>query len=176
MEYNQILESRRSTRHYLDKEIPDDVLVELLASVSVAPSWHNYQPARYHVIKSKEMIEAITQTLPTFNQNNIKNAPVLIVTSIVLNQSGFLKGQPANELVNSWGYYDGGLSNMHLIFKATDLGLGTLIIGLRNADKIRNLLNIDPSESIMSVISVGYPERMTPMPKRKDLKEVIKFY
>lgn len=176
MEFSQILETRRSVRHYLEKEIPEEVIKELLESVNHAPSWHNYQPARYHVVQSKEMIKQIAQTLPGFNQNNVRNAPLLIVTSIVLNQSGFLKGVPANELVNHWGYYDGGLSNMHLIFKATDLGLGTLIIGLRNADKIRELLQIDEQESIMSVISVGYPEKASTMPKRKEFNDVIKFY
>ncbi|HHX52439.1 MAG TPA: nitroreductase [Erysipelothrix sp.] len=176
MELNEILKTRRSVRHYQDKEIADDVLFELLDSVRVAPSWHNYQPARYHVIRDAQLKEKISKTLPSFNQNNVKNAPVLIVTTIVLNQSGFLKGEPANELVNHWGYYDGGLSNAHLLLKATDLGLGTLVIGLRNADKIREILDIPEEESIMSVISLGYPEKVSTMPKRKQFDEIIKIY
>ena len=43
-----------------------------------------------------------------------------------------------------------------LILKAKDLGLDTLVMGIRDSEKIREALNIPENEEIVSVISVGY--------------------
>ncbi len=50
-------------------------------------------------------------------------------------------------------------SERNLILKATELGLSTLIMGLRDGDKIRDMLSIPESETIVSVIAVGKPMR-----------------
>ena len=60
-----------------------------------------------------------------------------------------------NELGNGWGCYDLGLQNENLVLKAADLGLSTLIMGLREADRLREILNIPETETIVSVIAVG---------------------
>ena len=40
------------------------------------------------------------------------------------------------------GCYDLGLQNENLILKAKELGYGTLIMGLRAGDKLREILSI----------------------------------
>lgn len=64
-------------------------------------------------------------------------------------------GQYANECEEGWGYYDLGLASENLVLAATALGLGTLIMGIRNAEGLRKLLNIPEEQQIVSVISVG---------------------
>ena len=124
------------------------------------------------------MLKKFKETcLPEFNRNNCANAPVLIVTTFVKDRSGFEKnGSPNNELQNGWGIYDSGLSNQNLILKATDLGLGTLVMGIRNEKAMRNLLDIPASEIILSVIAVGYPDIDPEMPKRQTNEEIAKYY
>ncbi|MFQ7173914.1 MAG: hypothetical protein ACLRQF_18750 [Thomasclavelia ramosa] len=52
---------------------------------------------------------SLKRCLPEFNQENCKNAPVLIA-SFIPNRSGFERdGTPSNELANGWGCYDLGL-------------------------------------------------------------------
>lgn len=74
------------------------------------------------------------------------------------------------------GYYDCGLHNENLVLKATDLGLDTLIMGIRDAKKLAEILNISESEQIVSVISVGYRAIEPQKPKRKSVEEIAKFY
>ena len=83
---------------------------------------------------SKEVLETIKKDcLPKFNSNSVENAPVLIITSFVKNSSGYEKnGEETNELGNGWGFYDLGLHNENLLLKAKDLGLDTLVIGIRD--------------------------------------------
>ncbi|MCI9049633.1 MAG: nitroreductase [Coprobacillus sp.] len=177
MELQKVLESRRSIRKYLKKPVEKKDLEKIIEAAILAPSWKNSQVTRYYVVQSDDMLQQVKQCLPEFNQNNVKDAPILIISTIILNRSGYERnGEACNELENGWGYYDCGLHNMNLILKATELGLSTLIMGIRDAKKISELLNIPVSESIVSVIGVGYQDIEPSMPKRKTVEEITKFY
>lgn len=68
---------------------------------------------------------------------------VLLVSTFVHNRAGFQKdGTADNEIGNGWGCYDLGLQNENLILKAEELGYGTLIMGIRDADKIREFCSV----------------------------------
>jgi len=178
MEFNTVIQARRSIRKYHNKEVNHSLIEEMIQSAIMAPSWKNSQTARYHVVTKDEILARIKDDcLPTFNAENVKNAPVLIVTSFIRDCSGYEKtGQPSNELGNYWGCYDLGLHNQNLILKATELGLGTLIIGIRDEERLRKLLNIPTTEIIISVIAVGYPDIFPKAPKRFQVSDITKFY
>lgn len=178
MEFNEVVHHRRSVRKYVDKPVPKELIEEMIAYAIEAPSWKNAQTARYHIAYSPAMVSALKQEgLAPFNAVNTKDAPVLIVTTFVKDRAGYDRdGTPSNELGNLWGSYDLGLHNENLILKASDLGLDTLVMGIRDADKIRELLHIDDSEIIVSVISVGYGDSHPDMPKRKRIEEIATFY
>ncbi len=91
MEFQEILEKRKSTRKYISgKKVSPDMIREMLSAATLAPSWKNSQTARYYVVTSEEMLAKVKeQALPPFNANNVKDAPVLIVTSYVKDRSGF---------------------------------------------------------------------------------------
>lgn len=77
---------------------------------------------------------------------------------------------------NGWGYYDLGLQNENFVLKAKELGLDTLIMGIRDGEAIRNFLDVPENEQVVSVIAVGYGEKDVQMPKRKSVSEIAKFY
>lgn len=177
MELQKVLETRRSIRKYKNKPVKKEDIEKMIEAAILAPSWKNSQVTRYYVIQDPDMLKKVKGALPEFNQNNVKDASVLIASTIVLNRSGFEKnGTPSNELGNGWGYYDCGLQHMNLILKATELGLSTLIMGLRNEKVIRELLSIPETESVVSVIAVGYQDNDPSMPKRKTIEDITQFY
>ena len=177
MELQKSMESRRSIRSYRNQEVETDKLEAMIRAALLAPSWKNSQVTRYYVVRGKGTLARVTNALPEFNQKNIQNAPVLIVTSIVTNRSGFQPdGTPSNELGNGWGCYDCGLQSMNLLLKATELGHSTLVMGIRDARKIREILSIPDTEDVVSVIAVGYSDADPQMPRRKSLEEVARFF
>jgi len=179
MEFQEVIESRRSVRKYDSaKKVDEATIKEIIKAAILAPSWKNSQSARYYVIRSEEILATFKQTcLPPFNANNSADAPVLIITAFVKNSSGFApSGEPINELGNSWGAYDLGLNNSILLLKAKDMGLDTLVMGIRDADKIREMLSIGEDEMIVSVIALGYGTQRPKMPKRKAAEEIVKFF
>ena len=57
MEVNEALLKRRSTRKYLDKEISDEQIDELLHAAMSGPSACNKKPWEFYVIKNKETLK-----------------------------------------------------------------------------------------------------------------------
>ena len=85
-------------------------------------------------------------------------------------------GIPTNELGNGWGCYDCGLQNENLLLKATELELSTLVMGIRDGGKLRDILQIPDQEAVMAVIGLGYSEAAPKMPKRKRVEEIAHFF
>lgn len=178
MEFQQVIESRRSIRKYNpEQKVTKEQMEELIQAAIMAPSWKNSQTARYYCVMSEEMLEKVrTECLPQFNANNSLGAGALTVTTFVKNRSGYEKtGEPTNELGNGWGLYDLGIANENLILKAADMGLGTLVMGIRDETKLREVLDIPEDQIVVSVIAVGYPTVIPEKKKRKAVEEVAVF-
>ncbi len=178
MELNQVIAARRSIRAYEEgKAVSREAVEEILRAAAMAPSWKNSQTARSYVVMSEPLVDQVRETcLPEFNQKNCRHAPVLIVTAFVKGRSGFdNQGNAVNELGDEWGAYDLGLHNENLVLKARDMGLATLIMGIRDEAKLRELLPIPKEQQIGAVIALGYAEGQPKMPARKELSETAVF-
>jgi nitroreductase len=101
---------------------------------------------------------------------------VLIVSTFERGKSGFFQGNATNEVGEGWGAYDNGLSNCYLILKARAMGFDTLIMGMRESDKLRALFNIPENETVMAVIALGYRKNQPIQPRHRPLDDVVKFY
>ncbi len=179
MDYSTLIKARRSVRKYQEgTSISDAAINEILQAAQMAPSWKNTQTGRDYIIKSADMVDKIKKdTLPEFNQRSTKNAPVIIVTAFEKNISGFEKdGTPANELGNEWGAYDLGLQNAYMLLKAKELGIDSLIMGIRDSEKLRKELGIPSSQQVAAVIALGYSAAEPMCPKRKELDEIRKVF
>ena len=176
--FDEIIRARRSVRNYdPDKRVPREVVEQLIAAATEAPSWKNQQTSRYYVVASADMLAKLKSCLLSQNQITVKDTPVLIVTTFVKGVVGFNNdGTPTNELGDGWGIYDLGLHNALLLLKATDLGLDSLVLGLRDAEAVRTLLDIPQEEVIVSVIGIGYRSKDSNRPPRKAVADIAKFY
>jgi nitroreductase len=174
--FDEVLTTRRSIRNYdATKKISETEVRELLKAAQEAPSWANQQPTKYYVAISPEKLAAV-QEMVGGNKDRIKNAPVLIVSTFERGKSGFFGNTPTNEVGDGWGAYDNGLSNCYLVLKARAMGFDTLIMGMREADKLRELFAIPENESVMAVIALGYRAGEPRKPNHRPLDEIVKFF
>jgi len=175
MEFKELIKDRRSVRNY-SNPVPHEDLVAILDDARMAPSWKNSQTYRCYAVETPEKLTAFREAaLPAFNQKNSLNA-AYIVSTFVKGISGFNADEPANEPGNCWGAYDLGLHDAYLLLSARDHGYDTLIMGLRDASAIRQILEIPENEEIMSVIAVGKRAAEPAFRPRKELEEVAKFF
>ena len=158
---------RYSVRKYLDKDVEEEKLREVLEAGRLAPSACNYQPWKFIVVRDKETRKKIAE--PTTWAKFIAEAPVLIVACKV--RDGFLMG----------GWYDSaildiGIALDHMTLQATHLGLGTCWIGDFNEKLVKELLEIPENVRVVALLTLGYPrEKKIPKKKRKPFEEVISF-
>lgn len=178
MKLFKAIETRRSIRKYKSKEVSKDDIKTILKAALDAPSWKNSETPRYYVISNSEMLDSLRENcLPPFNARNCENAPVIIVLTFVRGKSGTnADGTWANECEEGWGYFDLGLAAENLCLAARGLGLGTLIMGIRNAAGLRELLQVPEEEQIVAVISLGYPDIDPKRPERRKLKETVHYF
>ena len=176
MEFKELITARRSIRKY-EGGISHEDLAEILRAAQQAPSWKNQQTSRCYAVETPETLEDLREkALPSFNRNSSARA-ALVVTTFVKDTVGFdNEGKADNEIGNGWGAYDLGLHDAYLVLAAKNLGYGTLIMGLRDAEVLRAKLGIPANEEIMSVIAVGKAaESPAPRP-RKAMEEVVRFF
>lgn len=177
MEFQELIEKRRTVRKYAEgNTVTKEDILTMIKAAQEAPSWKNSQTGRYYCIMDEADVARFRQEcLPEMNAGKCENA-VLIISTFVHDRAGFQKdGTADNELGNGWGCYDLGLQNENLVLKATELGFGSLIMGIRDADKIREFLDIPQEETVVAVIAVGVPGEQPGRSKRKEVEEIVKF-
>ncbi len=177
MEISQAIEKRRSIRLYTSGKIPNEDIESIVHAGEMAPSWKNTQVPRYYAVKSAEMKRKLKECLPARNSNNTRNASCFIVICFEKGLSGYAKnGSPDNEVGGNWGYFDCGLACQNMALKAYDMGYGTLVMGVRDEKKIRDLLSVPPSQSITAILAIGHPAIDPSAPRRKPVKDILKIY
>lgn len=177
MEFQNLIEKRRTVRKYAaGNAVSKEDVLAMVKAAQEAPSWKNSQTGRYYcIMNEKDVARFREKCLPKMNAGKCENA-VLIVSTFVHNRAGFQRdGSADNELGNGWGCYDLGLQNENLVLKATELGYGTLIMGIRDADEIREFCDVPESETVVAVIAVGVPGEEPGRPKRKETGDIVKF-
>ena len=173
---DEVFASRRSVRAYEPgRTISEAQIRELFAATQNAPSWANMQPTKYYVALSQEKHDAVLEMIGG-NKDRVVNACAFVVSTFEKGKSGFFRGMPANDAGEFWGAYDNGLSNAYFVLKARAMGFDTLIMGMREADKLRTLFDIPEEEAVMAVIALGYRAQEPNTPAHRPLDEIVKFF
>ncbi len=179
MKFDEVIAIRRSVRKFeQDKIVSKEQILEMIKAARLAPSWKNSQTGRYYVVMEPNKLSQVRACLAPQNQIVTQNVNALIITTFVKNISGFKSdGTPDNELGNGWGAYDLGLQNALLLLKATDMGIDSIVLGLRDAAQLRQVLAIADDEEVGAVIALGYRNvQNIPQPLRKDLSEIVHLF
>ena len=119
MEVKDALLKRRSIRKYLDKEVSDEIIEELLHAAMSGPSACNRRPWIFYVIKDQDKLSELRKASRFSNMN----APLAIVVVGDLSRSLPL------QLKDFW-IQDCSAATENILLRATDLGLGSLWCGI----------------------------------------------
>ena len=164
MDFTKLVEERRSCRSFTNEPVSKTDIEEIIKCALMAPSWRNSETGRYYVAIDQDAINEVYECLPDFNQKSSKNAAYIIAT--------FKKGI-SGDGDDNWGSYDLGLQNSYLILKARELGYDTLIMGLRDENKLREIFSIPDDEIMLPVIAIGKRNGDLSLRQRKELDEVL---
>ncbi len=176
-----LLKERRSIRAYKDEIVSREIMDKIFEAARFAPSWANYQIARYTCISNPEKIAALINDGVkgfVYNINTLKNAKNVLVLSFVKGKSGKLdltKPEYATAQENSWEIFDAGIACQTFCLAAHAYGVGTCIMGVIDNDGIAKVAELPEDETVGALIVYGYPEGEIPGTTRKETSEIVRY-
>ena len=167
-----IIKQRRSIRNYSEKPVPDKILQSILEAVQWTPSWANTQCWEIVVVKNPEVKSMIQQAVPASNPafKSIVTAPVVLAVCAKLGTSGYYKGVVTTKF-GDWFMFDLGLATQSICLAAQDQGVGSLVVGLYEHDKVNAALNLPDGIDNVALIPLGYSTKVPNPPKRRNIDD-----
>ena len=151
MDVSEAIRTRYSCRHYQDKPLEPEKLAAVLEAARQAPSAKNLQDWRLVVVTDKQTKKKLA--VAANNQTFLEEAGAIIVACTVSDHV-MRCGQAV-------GPIDVAIALEHICLQATELGLATCWIGSFYPDKVRPIVGIPDSVTIIELMALGYPDRRT---------------
>lgn len=181
MDAIEMIKERRSIRKFKDKKVDREIMREIVDISRWAPSWVNYQIARYTLVDDEEIIKKLaTEGVNGFvyNIDTLKNAKGVAILSFVKGKSGKLdleKDDYATSKANVWEVFDAGIACQTFCLAAHAKGIGTCIMGVIDEKLISKIINLPQEETVAALIVYGYEDGHPSPTPRKDIDEIMRF-
>lgn len=179
MEALECIRTRRSIRKFKEEAVSHDTIDAIVAASAMAPSWKNTQISRYNIIENKSILDNIADNCVLnfeYNQKTIKRAPQLVVVSIIEKRCGYEKdGSFSTSKEDRWEMFDAGIASQTFCLAAHDMGVGTVILGIFDEDKVAKAINLPEGQKVAALIAIGYPDQECEAPKRKTTDELVRY-
>ncbi|SHF11622.1 Nitroreductase [Mariniphaga anaerophila] len=150
----EILRNRRSIRKYTKQPIEQEKLETLKEALLRSPSSKNINPWEFIFVDDAEILEELKDCKP-HGATPLRSAPLAVVIC-------------ADENKNDVWIEDCSIASILLQLTAQSLALGSCWIQIRNrqysetvsSEKyIQNLLRIPEHFRVLSIVTIGYPEK-----------------
>ena len=170
--FTELLKKRRAIRDFQDKEVPLNVIEEILQESTLAPSASNGQPCRFTIVNCKKTIKALsdeskTNLLQDYAQNKSSLNPAYVDLLKDKNFNVFYNAPGVIYIIGSTSVgsldWDGALAISYMMFSAVNRGLGTCWIHLGSYirdPQLKALLGIPDGCRIVAPIIIGYPKEI----------------
>lgn len=158
MDFLQLVKERESTRKYSNHPVEIEKIEYILEACRLAPSACNSQPWKFVMVTDRELAlqvaNATFSPMLQFNRFTVQ-APVMAV--LVMEPAKMLSKIGSTVKGKDLSLIDTGIVAEHFCLAATQLGLGTCMLGWFDEKKVHELLSIPKNKRIPLIISLGYP-------------------
>lgn len=177
MKFFELVKNRQSVRNYKNAEV-DRVLIEnIVEGARLSPSACNSQPWKFIIVDNSKVREELVKSIydPLIGMNKFAlAAPVFIV--VVAERRNLASGIGAKIKGIDYTSLDIGIACEHICLGASELGLGTCMIGWFKEKGIKDTLLIPKNKEVKLIISLGYSENDEVRNKVRKSKEDIMNY
>lgn len=165
METFDIILKRRSIRKYIaGKKLAKEQIEKLLSAAMMAPTGRNIQEWEFMVIEDAATLKSIQTVHP--HASALDTAPCAILVA----------ANTESENAKRFWRGDCGAATQNILLAATDMGLGTLWLGLEcapeRAEGIKKLFNLPQNIEPFCLVAVGYADEEKEEVNRFDPKKV----
>ncbi len=164
MDLFEAMEKRRSVRDFDPaRDVPIEMIEEILRCACLAPSAGNVQPWRFCVIRDRGLKEKLAEA--ALGQAFVASAPVVIVVCADLKAHAAAYGKRGVEL---YSIQDTAAAIQNLLLAATSLGLGSCWVGAFREGEAAAALGLEESLRPLAIIPLGYPRSSSRRANRMD--------
>jgi nitroreductase len=143
MNISDAIRTKRAVRQFLDQPLPDEAVRAILNAGRRAQSAKNTQPWHFIVLRDKATLKAVSE-MGTW-ASHLAGAALGVVIATP---------NPAER----WSImFDAGQSAAYLQLAAWELGIGSCLATIYEAEKARALLNVPTEFHLNVALSFGYP-------------------
>lgn len=179
MDAIKMIKERRSVRKFKNEKVDRETMKEIVDIAKWAPSWVNYQIARYTLVDDEAIIKELANEGVNgfvYNIDTLKNAKGVAVLSFVKGKSGKIDKDYVTSKANVWEVFDAGIACQTFCLAAHAKGVGTCIMGVIDEKSISKIVNLPEEETVAALIVYGYEdgEHAAPTP-RKNVEGIMRF-
>lgn len=147
-----------AVRSYEDREVPADVVRQIVEAGRLTASSKNGQPWHFVVVRDREMLRRLAGAATS--------GPYVAQASCAI--------AVAVERDSPFGVSDGSRAIQSMVLAAWEAGVGSNWIGFREMTAVAELLAVPDTFDVLGVVSFGYPAQRIGRGKkrRKPLAEV----
>jgi nitroreductase len=143
------IRNRRTIRKYLQKAVPEQILLKCVDAARLSPSGGNLQPLRYIIVNDPKLLKPVFSTLswavylPEYYPTEEEMPQAYVV--LLLDKNGRTP------------IHDASIASMSISMVAYDEGVGSCILASVDREKLRAVLKVPEDLAVSLVVALGYP-------------------
>lgn len=174
MTIKEIIEKRQSNRKYKEDAIEHEKVIQCIQAAHLAPSACNAQAWKFVVVDEPTIKEQVAMAANDMGMNKfVLQAPVII--AVVLERANFTSAIGSTIKQKDYTMIDIGIAVENICLQATELGLGSCIVGWFNEHKVKKILQIPRTKRVPLLITLGYSDNIQRTKIRKKIEEIYSF-
>lgn len=165
MNVSDAIRTKRAVRKFQDKPLPDDVVLAILNAGRRSQSSKNEQAWQFIAIRDKSILKALSECGTWAGHLSGAALGVAVLTPDPTSNFQFM--------------FDAGQAAAFMQLAAWELGVGSVLASLYEAEKARGILDFPSEWHVRIALSFGYPaeaEKLSAAPKkggRRPLEEMV---
>ncbi len=171
METLECIKSRRSMRKFINKNVPEEIIIKLIEAGKCAPSADNRQPWKFYIVKDNIIKAELAALDDEYNKQIIPSCDFILIISVDLKLSPVC-----------W-IEDGALAAQNILLACHNLGLGAVYLSGFNLNKsedhqaVQKAVKMPNDIMPVAMLLIGYPDPSEKIGKKtfKNNKDLIEY-
>ena len=157
------IKSRRSIRKFKDKDVPLEIIKQIIEAGRYTPSAKNSQDVSYIVLDNKKEVYE-KEAVKFFRRiKPIADIAVKHSKEVTIDDNFFFKHAPISIMIVTKDKISGSLAASNMALMAESYGLGILFSGYfsdvaNNSLRLKKLLNLKQRDHVVTTLVIGYPD------------------
>jgi nitroreductase len=169
MEFNEVLENRKSIRKFKPTDVPEQTVREILQLAQLAPSAGNVQAYKVKIVRAQEDKNKLKEATMS-KQESIATAPVVLAICADKKESGEKYGEKGE---NFYSIQDATIFASYVQLAIASEGLSCVWVGAFIEDEVKKVLALPENLKLVALIPLGHADGEPRVRERKNLEDIL---